>query len=115
MDEIMPETGAEATEAGMPDAPAPETVGEAQAPDGGLSQVPVDLDGLEMTVSFELGRQLMTVAEIAALTPGYTFALAADLTAPVQLRVNGQILGSGRLVDVGGALGVQLVSLNTGK
>lgn len=70
-----------------------------------------DLDALEITVTFELERRLMSIAEIAAMTPGYTFSLAADMNGPVTLRANGKALGTGRLVDVGGVLGVQLIRL----
>ena len=57
----------------------------------------------------------MSLAEIAALTPGYTFPLAVDPSAPVTLRAGGQNIGSGRLVDLNGTLGVQIIAINTEK
>ncbi len=75
----------------------------------------VNLDTLELTVTFELERRLMSIAEIAALTPGYTFTLPADTSGPVTVRANGKALATGRLVDVGGVLGVQLVRLEQEK
>lgn len=72
---------------------------------------PLDVNSLELEVTFELDRRLMSVTEITALVPGYTFALPADPAGPVTVRVNGKRLGTGRLVEIGGALGVQLVGM----
>ncbi|MBQ6669328.1 MAG: type III secretion system cytoplasmic ring protein SctQ [Deltaproteobacteria bacterium] len=72
--------------------------------------VPPDVNQLEATLTFELERRLMTVREIGELVPGYTFALGCDGTAPVTLRVNGKALGTGRLVDMNGVLGVQITT-----
>lgn len=66
---------------------------------------------MDLTVSFELERRLMTVAEVADLRPGHTFTLTSDLLAPVTVRVQGRAVGSGRLVDMGGALGVQITAI----
>lgn len=63
---------------------------------------------LDVRLSFELERRTITVRELAALAPGYVFSLDADIQAPVTLRANGKAIGRGRLVDMGGTLGVQL-------
>ena len=42
---------------------------------------------------------------------GYTFAFGGDALAPVTLYANGKSVGKGRLVDLNGTLGVQVVSL----
>ena len=115
-DEIMTETlpDAAAQEATAPETPA----AEAPAPENAAPTAPaepLDLDNMEITVTFELERRLMSIAEIAALTPGYTFPLAVDAAAPVTLRAGGQAIGSGRLVDLNGSLGVQITAINTEK
>lgn len=69
-------------------------------------------DDLELTLSFELERRSVAVRDLTALAPGYTFALAADPDAPVTLRAGGKVLGSGRLVDINGTLGVQITALD---
>lgn len=69
------------------------------------------LDNLEVLLSFELERRLVTVSDLAALTPGYTFALGVLPDAPVTLRVNGRDIGTGRIVELKGTLGVQITSL----
>ena len=107
----------------LPDVAAPETNHQEAAPQETPQETPgavapsepLNLDSLEVTVSFELERRLMSVAEIAALTPGYTFPLAVDPVAPVTLRAGGQNIGSGRLVDLNGTLGVQVTAINIRK
>ncbi len=71
----------------------------------------IDIEGLELPVVFELERRYMTVHDIGALAPGYTFALSVDIQSPVTLRVNGRAIGIGRLVELNGTLGVQIVQL----
>lgn len=72
------------------------------------------VEDLELTISFELERRLITVGDLAALAPGYTFALGVLPDAPVTLRVSGRDIGTGRLVDLKGTLGVQILSLKNG-
>jgi type III secretion protein Q len=68
-------------------------------------------DDLEVAVSFELERKVMTVSELEALAPGRSFPLGTDPLSPVTLTVNGRALASGRLVELGGVLGVQITKL----
>lgn len=68
---------------------------------------------IEVSLSFELERRSMTVADIGVLSPGYTFALGVDPTAPVTLCISGRPVGTGRLVDIGGVMGVQVLTLDT--
>ncbi len=72
------------------------------------------LADLEVTVNFELERKLMTLAEIAALTPGAAFPLGVDPLAPVTLTTGGRPIARGRLVDMGGVLGVQITAVSGG-
>ncbi len=70
------------------------------------------LGAMELPVTFELASLQLRVDELAALTPGYTLALGGDAAAvPVGIRVGGRLLARGRLVDVGGMPGVQIVAL----
>lgn len=71
----------------------------------------LDTSALELVVSFELERRLMSVQDISALSPGYTFAMGGDALSPVTVRVNGKAVGTGRLVDVQGVLGIQITAL----
>jgi type III secretion protein Q len=69
------------------------------------------LSSLEVTIHFELGKKLLPLAEIEALAPGRTFNLGADPLSAVTLTLNGQALAKGRLVELGGTLGVQITRL----
>ncbi|WP_273523478.1 type III secretion system cytoplasmic ring protein SctQ [Mailhella massiliensis] len=63
---------------------------------------------IDIRLSFELDRRLITVGELEALTPGYTFSLNSDMQSPVTIRANGKAIARGRLVDMNGVLGVQI-------
>lgn len=86
------------------DVPGPETAPALKAALEGAEELSVEL-------TFELERRAMTLAEIAALTPGSVLTLGADINSPVTLRIGECVLGTGRLVDVEGVLGVQVVAL----
>ena len=69
------------------------------------------LASVEVEVTLELGRTEITLEE--AMKLGEKSLLAVDRTAdePVEVRVNGKLLGRGRLVMVGGNYGVQLTEV----
>lgn len=70
------------------------------------------LDDVQCTVSFEVGRLQMSVAEVAALRAGSTVALASRLDdQPVWIVVNGQRVGRGDLAEVGDELVVVVTAL----
>lgn len=67
---------------------------------------------LELPVTFELAGLSLRVEEVAAIAPGYTFALGGDVSSvPVFLRIGGRVAARGRLVDVGGMPGVQITGM----
>ena len=67
-----------------------------------------ELKDIDIRLSFELDRRTITVGELEALAPGYTFALDCDASSPVTIRANGKAIARGRLVDMNGVLGVQI-------
>ena len=67
-----------------------------------------ELKDIDIRLTFELDRRIITVGELEALAPGYTFALESDVTSPVTIRANGKAVARGRLVDMNGTLGVQI-------
>lgn len=87
--------------------PSPETAPSAAPQDS------LDVGGLEVTLTFELERRRLTVRDVETLAPGYVFALGGDALSPVTLCANGKAIGAGRLVDLGGTLGVQITRLGT--
>ena len=70
-----------------------------------------EINALELPVTFELASLHLRVEELAAITPGHTFALGGEASSvPVYVRVGGKIAARGRLVDVGGIPGVQITA-----
>ena len=86
--------------------------GEEATPDGQPLLDEAAVGAMELPVTFELASLQLRVDELAALKPGYTLALGGDVASvPVGIRVGGRMLARGRLVDVGGMPGVQIVAL----
>ena len=74
---------------------------------------PASVGALELPVVFEIGRLHLRLDELAALVPGHTLALGGETPSPVvDIRVAGQLLAQGRLVDVGGMPGVQITRMH---
>ncbi|WP_312317721.1 FliM/FliN family flagellar motor switch protein [Stenotrophomonas sp.] len=68
----------------------------------------LDVARLPVTVEVVLCQLQQRVGDLAALRPGTVFNLPADAWTQLQLRVNGQTIARGELVQVGDQLGVQL-------
>lgn len=68
----------------------------------------LDVARLPVTVEVVLCQLQQRVGDLAALQPGTVFNLPADAWTQLQLRVNGQTVARGELVQVGEQLGVQL-------
>lgn len=72
---------------------------------------PHPAQNLPVNVEFELGSVQLNVGELAALQPGYVFALPTHLEgANVVIRANGRAAGRGEMVAVGDTVGVRLLS-----
>lgn len=67
-----------------------------------------DISSLGLAIHFELEQRMISLEELQAIKPGYTFALNVDLLAPVNLIVNGKTIGKGKIVDINGVFGVQV-------
>ncbi|WNH52963.1 type III secretion system cytoplasmic ring protein SctQ [Stenotrophomonas oahuensis] len=80
----------------------PATGAPALAPPG------LDVARLPVTVEVVLCQLQQRVGDLAALQPGTVFNLPPDAWTQLQLRVNGQTIARGELVQVGEQLGVQL-------
>ena len=71
------------------------------------------LEGVPVTLDFEVGSLAMPLGELAALKPGYVFELPARLEeSRVIVKANGTPIGRGELVMVADTLGVQLLSID---
>ena len=71
-----------------------------------------DLGSVELPITFELPGIKLSLAECSRLVPGTTFTLSSDAASlPVTILASGRPVAVGRLVDVGGTMGVQLTQL----
>lgn len=86
------------------DAPGADTGADAAGGEAIARNLPVQL-------AFDVGRVEVSIGDLAALQPGYVFALPAQLQgANVTIRANGRIAGRGEVVAVGDTLGVRLLA-----
>lgn len=70
---------------------------------------PVDLDSIEVSLSFEFGRWPISLGEMKNLANGYVFDLARPVDGPIDIMANGKLLGRGEIVQIGDKLGVRLI------
>jgi len=69
------------------------------------------LEEVKVEITLELGRTEVTLAEAQALSANSVLAVDKLADEPVDVRVNGKLLGRGRLVMVGERYGVQMTEL----
>jgi type III secretion protein Q len=74
------------------------------APAGRLAEIPLRLD-------VELARVPLTLADVARIAPGATLPLHLDRRGLVTLRLGERAVARGELVEVDGAVGVRVLSL----
>jgi type III secretion protein Q len=67
------------------------------------------LDDLPVRLTFELGKVMVPLQDLESMGPGYVFELARGPDQPLDIVANGRRIGRGRIVEVSGALGVQVV------
>ncbi len=72
-----------------------------------------DLDSVPITLSFELGKVSLPLAEVRTLGPGAVVLFAGGSPASVAIVSAGQTLGRGELVDVEGQLGIRVAEWRT--
>lgn len=65
-------------------------------------------DDLPVDIRFQLGRQLITLAELRSIKPGYVFETALNVEKPVTIIANGVKVGIGEIVDISGKIGVRV-------
>ncbi len=70
-----------------------------------------ELNDLTIRLSFDLGQQTKTLGELASLDTGHVFLLGMSSETPVNIRAEGRLIAQGRLVDVNGTLGVQVMQI----
>ncbi|MDO9021147.1 MAG: flagellar motor switch protein FliN [Deltaproteobacteria bacterium] len=69
------------------------------------------LRDVEVEITVEIGRRHMRIADVLKLTPGQTLSLSKSAGEPLDLYVNGRLLGRGEAVVVGDHYGVRITEL----
>ena len=64
---------------------------------------------IEVLLTFDLEERTIQMSDLESLSEGYTFSLSSPANAPVTIRANGKPIATGRLVDINGKLGVEIV------
>jgi flagellar motor switch/type III secretory pathway protein FliN len=70
---------------------------------------------LPITLEVELARVELSVGELARLEPGAALPLALDRRGLVTLRAGERAVARGELVEIDGAVGVRILSLQVGR
>lgn len=71
-----------------------------------------DFSDMVCSLHFSLGERQIALKELQEIGEGYTFALDHDFLSPVTLLLNGKTMGHGKIVNIGGTVGVQITDLN---
>lgn len=71
----------------------------------------LDVDALDVTLSFSIGSVELSVAELRALQKGYIFEPEAPLASPVRIYAGRRAVGEGELVELDGRVGVRVLRL----
>lgn len=66
---------------------------------------------VEVEITLEIGRKRMRISDVLKLAPGQTLELARTAGEPIDLYVNGQLLGRGEAIVVGERYGVRILEL----
>lgn len=71
------------------------------------------IKNVKVKLEVVLGNTELSVADLLALTAKSVIALDRDASHPVDLRLDGKVVGRGRLVVVGDSFGLQLTEINS--
>lgn len=72
------------------------------------------LQNMDVRVSVEWGRTRITLEEARALGPDAILKVDSEVDDPVEVRVNGKLIGRGKMVLVGDSYGVQMTQFVDG-
>jgi len=69
------------------------------------------LRDVQVEITLEIGRRRMRIADVLKLAPGQTLELAKAAGEPLDIFVNGKLLGRGEAVVVGDRYGVRITQI----
>lgn len=73
------------------------------------------LKDVEVEVTLEIGRRRMRIADVLKMSTGQTIELSKAAGEPIDIFVNGQLLGRGEAVVIGDRYGVRITELLSGE
>jgi len=71
------------------------------------------LKDVEVEITLEIGRRRLRIADVLKLTSGQTLELAKSAGEPLDILVNGRLLGRGEAIVVGDRYGVRITEMVT--
>ncbi len=69
------------------------------------------LRDVEIEITLEIGRKRMRIADVVKLAPGKTVELDKQAGEPLELLVNGRLIGRGEAVVVGDRYGIRITEI----
>lgn len=84
----------------------------AQPDDPETPQASIDVDALDVTLTFSIGERTLTLGELQALAPGYVFELGRRDEGEVRVLSSGTEIARGEIVQIDERLGVRVLSLS---
>jgi flagellar motor switch protein FliN/FliY len=91
--------------------PTPPTADLAPASNAAEGGTMFLLRDVQVEITLEIGRRRMRIAEVLKLAPGQTLELAKAAGEPLDIFVNGKLLGRGEAVVVGDRYGVRITEI----
>lgn len=92
-------------------APKPSPLPEAK-PEDSSSLIAQKLDELDVLLSFEVGEKALPLQTLRSITQGFTFELENPVQKPVIIKLNGQPIGQGELLQIGEKVGVRVIDFS---
>jgi flagellar motor switch protein FliN/FliY len=71
------------------------------------------LRDVEVELTLEIGRRRMRIADVVKLGPGRTVELEKQAGEPLELLVNGRVIGRGEAVVIGDRYGIRITEILT--
>lgn len=87
-----------------------ETLEKPSSPTPGDVSIEMLMD-IPVSLTVELGRKQMTIKHLLDLSPGSVVAFDQGVTDPMDIRVNGVLVGRGEVVSANGKLGLRLTEV----
>jgi len=80
---------------------------------GAAAETMALLRDVEVELTLEIGRRRMRIADLVKLAPGSTVELDKQAGEPLELLVNGRLIGRGEAVVVGDRYGIRITEIVT--